>query len=48
MLFNYTQIKDFFPQAIKLWYQKYDNLDAAFNLLFDQFYKVDMQIKITV
>ncbi|MBD0723696.1 hypothetical protein B6A10_00725 [Flavobacterium sp. L1I52] len=39
MLFNYTQIKDFFPQAIKLWYQKYDNLDAAFNLLFDQFYK---------
>jgi len=38
MLFNYTKIKDVFPLIIKNWFEKYDKLSPAFNLLFDQFY----------
>lgn len=38
MLFNYTKIKDNFPSIIKNWFEKYDKLSPAFNLLFDQFY----------
>ncbi|KQO21255.1 hypothetical protein ASF10_14140 [Flavobacterium sp. Leaf82] len=38
MLFNYTQIKADFPKIIKNWFEKYNKLSPAFNLLFDQFY----------
>lgn len=38
MLFNYIQIKDSFPFVIKNWYEKYEKLSPAFNLLFEQFY----------
>ena len=38
MLFNYTQIKDIFPLAIKSWFERYEKLAPAFNLLFEQFY----------
>lgn len=38
MLFNYTKIKDVFPLIIKNWFENYDRLSPAFNLLFDQFY----------
>jgi hypothetical protein len=38
MLFNYIQIKDSFPLIIKNWFEKYEKLSPAFNLLFEQFY----------
>ena len=39
MLFTYKQIQDKFPALIKQWYDKYDLLRPAFNLVFEQFYK---------
>jgi hypothetical protein len=38
MLFGYGHIRDEFPVIIKNWFEKYDLLEPAFNLLFDQFY----------
>ncbi len=39
MLFSYSDIESFFPLAIKCWFEKYDDLSPALNLLFDQFYR---------
>lgn len=41
MLFCYGHIKDDFQSIIKNWYQRYDQLEPAFNLLFEQFYNND-------
>lgn len=38
MLFSYGHISDEFPIIIKKWFEKYDLLEPAFNLLFEQFY----------
>lgn len=38
MLFNYRQIKDSFPTLIKNWFSKYELLEPAFDLVFEQFY----------
>lgn len=38
MLFSYRQIQEKFPQIIKNWFAKYELLEPAFNLLFEQFY----------
>lgn len=38
MLFNYRGIKDDFPLIIKNWYSKYELLEPAFDLVFEQFY----------
>ncbi len=38
MLFTYNNIKDDFSEIIKNWFKKYGELEAAFNLLFEQFY----------
>lgn len=38
MLFGYGHIRDEFPIIIKNWFEKYDILEPAFNLLFEQFY----------
>lgn len=38
MLFSYMYIREEFPKIIKKWYEKYDVLEPAFNLLFEQFY----------
>jgi len=38
MLFDYKRIRDEFTGIIKNWYSKYDLLEPAFNLLFEQFY----------
>ncbi|MEL4307597.1 ApeA N-terminal domain 1-containing protein [Joostella sp. CR20] len=39
MIFSYREIASKFPELIKNWYGKYDLLEPAFNLLFDQFYQ---------
>lgn len=38
MLFCYGYIREEFPTIIKNWYEKYEMLEPAFNLLFEQFY----------
>jgi len=38
MLFGYGHIKGEFSTIIKNWFEKYDLLEPAFNLLFEQFY----------
>ena len=38
MLFGYRHIQDEFSIIIKKWYEKYELLEPAFNLLFEQFY----------
>lgn len=38
MLFCYGHIKDEFSNIVQNWYEKYDLLEPAFNLLFEQFY----------
>ncbi|HNQ69534.1 MAG TPA: hypothetical protein PLM04_08300 [Paludibacteraceae bacterium] len=38
MLFCYRNIKDNFPAIIKKWFEKYNELESVFNLLFEQFY----------
>ena len=39
MIFNYRNISDKFPQLIKNWYSRYELLEPAFNLVFEQFYQ---------
>ncbi|HTB06924.1 MAG TPA: HEPN domain-containing protein, partial [Bacteroidia bacterium] len=41
MLFAYGHIHKEFPTIIKEWYRKYEILEPAFNLLFEQFYNND-------
>jgi hypothetical protein len=38
MIFSYRQIINEFPELIKNWFAKYELLEPAFNLLFEQFY----------
>lgn len=38
MLFTYRGIQDKFPDIIQNWYEKYELLEPAFNLVFEQFY----------
>jgi hypothetical protein len=38
MIFDYRRIKDNFPTIIKNWYSKYELLEPAFDLVFEQFY----------
>lgn len=38
MMFDYRRIKDDFPKIIKNWYSKYELLEPAFDLVFEQFY----------
>ncbi len=38
MIFDYSRIKDNFPAIIKNWYSKYEILEPAFDLVFEQFY----------
>lgn len=38
MIFNYGGIKDNFPTIVKNWYSKYELLEPAFDLVFEQFY----------
>lgn len=38
-IFTYDNIKDDFPEIISSWFKKYDILEPAFNLLFEQFYR---------
>lgn len=38
MIFDYRRIKDSFPTIIKNWYKKYELLEPAFDLVFEQFY----------
>jgi hypothetical protein len=38
LLFSYGHIHKEFPTIIKKWYEKYEILEPAFNLLFEQFY----------
>ncbi len=38
MMFDYRRIKEDFPEIIKTWYAKYELLEPAFNLVFEQFY----------
>jgi len=38
MLFSYHQLKDRFPSIIKSWFEKYELLEPAFDLVFEQFY----------
>jgi hypothetical protein len=38
MLFCYRDIKDKFPIIIEKWYKKYELLEPAFDLVFEQFY----------
>lgn len=38
MLFTYRGIQDKFPEIIQNWYAKYELLEPAFNLVFEQFY----------
>jgi hypothetical protein len=41
MLFDYKHIREEFPVIIKNWFNKYELLEPAFNLLFEQFYNND-------
>ena len=41
MLFGYGHIREEFPEIISNWYEKYELLEPAFNLLFEQFYSSD-------
>lgn len=41
MLFSYQDIRDEFPTMISNWFKKYDLLEPAYNLLFEQFYRGD-------
>lgn len=41
MLFGYGHIREEFPAIIKNWFEKYELLEPAFNLLFEQFYNND-------
>ncbi len=38
MIFSYRRIKEKFSQIIQNWFSKYELLEPAFNLLFEQFY----------
>ena len=38
MIFDYRRIKNNFPYIIKTWYSKYELLEPAFDLVFEQFY----------
>ena len=38
MIFSYAQIKDWFPAIIRSWFEKYELLEPAFDLVFEQFY----------
>lgn len=38
MLFSYRQLNDRFPSIIKTWFEKYELLEPAFDLVFEQFY----------
>jgi hypothetical protein len=38
MIFDYRRIKDDFPNLIKNWFSKYELLEPAFDLVFEQFY----------
>ncbi|MBF9251988.1 hypothetical protein I2I11_01650 [Pontibacter sp. 172403-2] len=38
MIFSYKRIKENFPVIIKNWFAKYELLEPAFNLVFEQFY----------
>ena len=38
MIFDYQRIQNEFPHIIKNWYSKYELLEPAFNLVFEQFY----------
>lgn len=38
MIFDYRRIKSEFPAVIKNWYAKYELLEPAFDLVFEQFY----------
>ena len=38
MIFSYAQIKDRFPVIIRSWFEKYELLEPAFDLVFEQFY----------
>ncbi|TRZ66042.1 hypothetical protein D4R20_01135 [bacterium] len=38
MLFDYRRVRDKFPSLIKNWFSKYELLEPAFNLVFEQFY----------
>ena len=38
MIFDYQRIKDDFPNLIKNWFSKYELLEPAFDLVFEQFY----------
>lgn len=38
MIFDYRRIQDDFQTIIKLWYSKYELLEPAFDLVFEQFY----------
>lgn len=38
MIFNHEGIKENFPTIIKNWYSKYELLEPAFDLVFEQFY----------
>jgi len=39
MIFSYNHIKGNFTEIIQQWYRKYELLEPAFNLLFEQFYR---------
>ena len=42
MIFNYRKIEKTFPARIKNWFAKYELLEPAFDLLFEQFYNDKM------